>query len=87
MSDLMRHLSTKDPAIIEQLLSAMDKETDSVDLEKFDYTKVPVKKNSFWIMQLMPDGFVSPDKTKVSEKYVPGYKPNFSLIICACSSI
>ena len=81
MSDLMRHLTTKSPAAIEQFLSAMNKEKEEVDLETFDYPEVPVAKNSFWIVQLMPDGFVSSENI-VSQTYLPGYKPIFSLVIC-----
>ena len=81
MSDLMRHLTTKSPAAVEQFLSAMNKEKEEVDLETFDFSKVPVTKNSFWIVQLMPDGFVSSEYI-VSQTYQPGYKAIFSLVIC-----
>ena len=61
----------------------MDMGKDDAKLDTFDYSKVPVKRNSFWVVQLMHMGFVD-SQQRVHETYVPGTQPIFQLIICEC---
>ncbi|KAI0694104.1 hypothetical protein BC835DRAFT_1030797 [Cytidiella melzeri] len=80
-SDAVRMLANKSPEDLERIMSALSGLGDpKVDLESFDYSKVKVKKNSFWVMQMSADGFVGP-KEQFSHEYKAGYKPNFQLII------
>ncbi|PSR75757.1 hypothetical protein PHLCEN_2v8874 [Hermanssonia centrifuga] len=80
-SDIARHLADKDPADIEKLMAALSSmDIPEPDLDKFDYSTVPVKNKSFWVMQLTPDGFVTRDGQFV-QQYTPGCQPNFQLIV------
>ena len=88
MSSLMHHLSMQDPADVEALLSAVSGSKDSDGVEdkvtKFDFTTAPVRKNSFWVMQLSSMGFQGKDETDYRDEYFPGSTPVFSIIICMC---
>lgn len=78
----MRRLTSADPADLDKLLSAMGvMDKPKPNLDNFDFSKVSVKKNSFWVMQLNPDGFCTPDGQRV-ETFASGCKPLFSLYIC-----
>ncbi|KAI0088310.1 hypothetical protein BDY19DRAFT_891241 [Irpex rosettiformis] len=52
----------------------------NVDLEGFDYTKLKVKRGTFWVMQMSADGFVGPNDQYFNE-FKEGYRPNFQVII------
>lgn len=79
---LMHHLSTQDPADVEALLSAVAGSKTSDDrLSTFNYKKVPVRKNSSWVMQLSPMGFQGKDPQDYRDEYFPGSTPVFSVFI------
>ncbi|KAH9831777.1 uncharacterized protein C8Q71DRAFT_780277 [Rhodofomes roseus] len=82
ISNLMHHLSMQDPADVEALFSAATGSKPSEDqLSDFDYKSVPVRRDSFWVMQLTPMGFQGEDTKDYRDEYFPGSKPVFSVII------
>ena len=81
-SDLARMLATKSPEQLEKIMEVLSELGEpQVDLETFDYTKVKVKKKSFWVMQMSADGFVGPNN-EYSHEWKEGYRPNFQFRIC-----
>ena len=81
-SDIMRQMGNADPKDVEKLIEAVKKsKISNEEVEKVDLSKLKVKKDSIWVMQLCPDGFASPDG-KFSETYQDGYKPLFSIVVC-----
>ena len=86
MTSLMHHLSMQDPADVEALLSAVSGSKDPAGTEdkiaNFDFTKAPVRKNSFWVIQLSAMGFQGIDEKDYRDEYFPGSTPVFSIIIC-----
>lgn len=82
MTSLMHHLAMQDPADVDALLSAVAGSKASGSEDNFDFTKAPVRKNSFWVMQLSSMGFQGKDETDYREEYFSGSTPVFSIIIC-----
>ncbi|KAI0340343.1 hypothetical protein BDW22DRAFT_1360285 [Trametopsis cervina] len=81
VSDTARLLADKSPEELERILSALSGlGTPTVNLDTFDYTKVKVKRQSFWVMQLSADGFVDPDNL-YSIEHRAGYRSNFQFVI------
>lgn len=82
----MRHLATQDPSTVDALLNAVGNAESSrnVDLSTFEYASVPVKKEAFWVVQLLHMGYQ--DKNgRGSDDYFPGSEPVFQIMICARS--
>ena len=80
--DAARMLADKSPEELERILSALSGlGQPSVDLESFDYAKVKVKKNSFWVLQMSPDGYVGPNG-EFSREPKARYQPSFQVLIC-----
>ncbi|THH29493.1 hypothetical protein EUX98_g4696 [Antrodiella citrinella] len=53
---------------------------ESPNLDAFDFTKVSVKVNSFWVVQLMHMSYETSDG-KISDTYVEGSQPTFNFVI------
>ncbi|KAH9918843.1 uncharacterized protein B0H18DRAFT_882487 [Fomitopsis serialis] len=67
---------------MEQWLSAVAGSRTSDDqASTFDYKKVPVRDNAFWVMQLSPVGFQGKDPQVHQGEYLPGSTPAFGIII------
>ncbi|CCM05405.1 uncharacterized protein FIBRA_07621 [Fibroporia radiculosa] len=76
MEGLMNHLATQDLDSLEALLASVSGMSPSADqLERFDYTTAPVRRDSFWVVQLTPMGFLGQDG------HSPGSQPIFSITI------
>lgn len=83
LNDMMRHLSTQDPSTVEALMSAVGSAESArqVDLAAFDYAALRVKKDAFWVVQLLHMGFQ--DKSgRAADEYFPGSEPVFQIMIC-----
>ena len=82
----MHHLSMQDPTDLEALFSAVSGAKSSAGTEEkiaeFDFAKAPVRKNSFWVMQLMGMGFQDKVGGDYRDEYFSGSTPVFSIIIC-----
>ncbi|KAI0363201.1 hypothetical protein BV20DRAFT_1031704 [Pilatotrama ljubarskyi] len=78
----MRHLATQDPSMVEALLDAVSNAQASrqVDLATFDYASVPIKKDSFWVVQLLHMGFQDRNG-RAADEYFPGSEPAFQIMI------
>ena len=85
MSDLMRHLSTQDPTVLEALMNAVSdtNERNRVDLSAFNYASLHVEQDSFWVVQLTHMGFGDPSTGRVSDSQFSGSLPVFQIIVCA----
>ncbi len=80
----MRHLSTQDPSVLDNLVNAVASAESSrqVNLENFDYASLPVKPKSTWVVQLVHMGYQ--DATgRVSDSESPGSQPTFQIFVCA----
>ncbi|KAI0357870.1 hypothetical protein OH77DRAFT_1422004 [Trametes cingulata] len=82
LDDIMRHLATQDPSTVEALMNAVSNADASreVDIATFDYTSVPVKKDSFWVVQMLHTGFQDRNG-RFEDEYFPGSEPAFQIII------
>ncbi|TBU41481.1 hypothetical protein BD309DRAFT_965177 [Dichomitus squalens] len=83
MSDLMRHVSTQDPAMLDALMNAVSQsnEQNQVDLTTFDYASLRVKRGSFWVIQLTHMGFGDPRTGRVFDNQFSGSLPMFQIIV------
>ncbi|TFK82260.1 hypothetical protein K466DRAFT_530642 [Polyporus arcularius HHB13444] len=82
LDDIMRHLSTQDPSVLENLVNAVASAESSrqVDLENFDYASLPVKRNATWVVQLVHMGYQ--DATgRMSDSDSPGSRPTFQVFV------
>ncbi|PIL29300.1 transporter [Ganoderma sinense ZZ0214-1] len=83
LSDMMRHVSGQDPAMLEAVINAVSdaKEKNQVDLSTFDYASLRIKRDSFWVVQLTQMGFGDPLTGRVADNQFPGSQPVFQIII------
>ncbi|KAI0693695.1 hypothetical protein C8T65DRAFT_63286 [Cerioporus squamosus] len=83
LDDIMRHLSTQDPSVLENLVNAVASAESSrqVDLEKFDYAGLRVKPKSVWVVQLAHMGYQDPVSGRVSDSESPGSQPTFQIFV------
>ena len=88
LSDMMRHVSGQDPAMLEAVINAVSdaKEKNQVDLTTFNYASLRLKRDSFWVVQLTQMGFGDPRTGRVADNQFPGSQPVFQIIICASNS-
>ncbi len=80
----MRHLSTQDPSVLENLVNAVASAESSrqVDLENYDYASLPVEQSATWVVQLVHMGYQ--DATgRVSDSGSPESQPTFQVFVCA----
>ncbi|CAL1709540.1 unnamed protein product [Somion occarium] len=78
-SAIFRHLAGQDSLTIEALLSAIGT-VNNPDITNFNFSSVPVKTESFWVLQLMPMGFQG-QNGHFSEDYFDGGLPVFQIMI------
>ena len=69
-----------DPTALQHLIEGVNSQK-TPDLSGFDFSTVRVKKESFWVLQLMNMGYEDRNG-KVTEEYVDGSQPVFQVIIC-----
>ncbi len=88
LSDIMRHVSGQDPAMLEAVINAVSdaKEKNQVDLSTFNYASLRVKRDSFWVVQLTQMGFGDPRTGRLADDQFPGSQPVFQIVICAFKS-
>ncbi|KAI0795564.1 hypothetical protein C8Q75DRAFT_803434 [Abortiporus biennis] len=79
--DFTRFMNSQDPAKLEALVNTMESfSTSGPNLETFDFNRIPVKKESFWVLQMTHSAFQGADG-KTSERYFEGSQPVFQIII------
>ncbi|KAM5539724.1 hypothetical protein V8D89_006537 [Ganoderma adspersum] len=83
LSDMMRHVSGQDPAMLEAVMNAVSdaKEKNQVNLSTFNYASLRLRRGSFWVVQLTQMGFGDPLTGRVADNQFPGSLPIFQIII------
>lgn len=84
---MLRHVTShmgNDPEALRHLVDGLNS-IEKPDISKFDFSAVRVKKESFWVLQIMHMGFQDRNG-KVSEEYFDGAQPIFQVVVCKFAS-
>ncbi|KAH9831784.1 uncharacterized protein C8Q71DRAFT_714832 [Rhodofomes roseus] len=81
-SKVWDHMSSLDPAEMQVIASTLEGlEPSDEQLSAFDYAKAPMRRNSYWVMQLIPMWFQGEDPKERRDEYFPGSTPVYDISI------